>query len=830
MQTFWQDLRYGARMLLKNPGFTLMAALTLSLGIGANTAIFSVVNMFLFRPLPVERPHELASVFFAEDGPERTFHSYSTYIRLRDHNNVFSGLAARKMTTVAIGAEERPGESSDQHADVIRGEIVSGNYFDVLGVRPALGRTFTPEEDRAPNAHPVVVLSYGLWQRRFRSAPELVGRAIYLNGRSFTVIGIAPPSFKGTMFAEERDFWAPIMMQAQLGGRAEWFKDEGWGDLSVLGRLKPGMTLKQAQAHMDILARRLARSNERIGFKVVSEIEARHHGIFGWIKLIAALALGLSSLVVLVACANVANLLLARATARSREIVIRLALGAGRWRIIRQLLTESMLLALLGGGLGLLLSLWGADLMSAGSPFVIGPERGVMDFSPDLRVLNWAVGVSLLTGLLFGLAPAWHAARTDLIPVLKNEPGGSSKGSRRLSLRNLLVIAQLAISVVVLVSAGLFIKGLYRAQTADPGFQTENLLSLRLDPGLVGYDMARAKIFFTDLERQVERMPGVRTASLADNLPFSGESNGAEEVIREGDASPAPDQGPVDPANFDIRRMFGSNSVGPKYFETIGIPLALGRGFSERDGDKAPAVVIINQAAARRLYGSEQQALGKRLREGESDWMEIVGIARDGHLEEPQPSLFKPYLQSGDDTRKTLVIRATSANEFKSIAENVRREARRLDARVPIFQLRLGEDHVAPVLRASRFVAGVSTTLAVIALALAGLGLYGVMAYAVSLRTKEIGIRMALGAQPGDVLGMVIRQGMFLASIGVAIGLGAAFALIRVVMNMFYGVSTTDPSTFIVIALMLMFVALFACYLPARRATKVDPIVALRCE
>jgi macrolide transport system ATP-binding/permease protein len=832
MQTFWQDLRYGARMLLKNPGFTLMAALTLSLGIGANTAIFSVVNIFLFRPLPVERPHELASVVIEEEGPRRTGHSYPHYIRLRDHSNIFSGLAAYKWATVAISAEERPGETSDQHADVIRGEIVSGNYFDVLGVRPALGRTFTPEEDRAPNAHPVVVLSYGLWQRRFSSDPELVGRAIYLNGRSFTVIGIAPPSFKGTMFAEERDFWAPIMMQAQLGGRAEWFKDEGWDDLSVLGRLKPGMTLKQAQAHLDILVRRLDRripmSNERHELTVVSEFEARYHGSFGWIKLIAALALGLSGLVVLAACANVANLLLARATARSREIVIRLALGAGRWRIIRQLLTESMLLALLGGGLGLLLSLWCADLMSAGSPLVIGSERGVVDFSPDLRVLNWAVVVSLLTGLLFGIAPAWHAARTDLIPVLKNETGGSGKGSRRLSLRNLLVIAQLAISVVVLVSAGLFVKGLYRAQTADPGFQTENLLSLRLDPGLVGYDTARAKIFFTDLVRQVERMPGVRTASLADNLPFSGELNGAEAVIREGDAPPTPDQ--LDLANFDRRRMFGSNSVGPKYFETMGIQLALGRGFSERDGDKAPAVVIINQAAARRLYGSEQQALGKRLREGESDWMEIVGIAQDGDLDEPQPSLFKPYLQSGDDTRKTLVIRATSANEFKSIAENVRREARRLDARVPIFQLRLGEDHVAPVLRASRFVAGVSTTLAVIALALAGLGLYGVMAYAVSLRTKEIGIRLALGAQPGDVLGMVIRQGMFLTSIGVAIGLGAAFALIRVVMNIFYGVSTTDPSTFIAIALLLMFVALFACYLPARRATKVDPIVALRCE
>ena len=760
-------------------------------------------------------------------------HSYRNYIDLRDHNSVFSGLAAHKTATVAISADEHPGERTSEHTDVISGEIVSGNYFDVLGVRPAFGRTFTPEEDRAPNAHPVVVLSYGLWQRRFRSDPELVGRSVYLNGRPFTVIGIAPPSFKGRVLGLEMEFWAPIMMQAQLGSSAEWFKGTTI-ELNVLGRLKPGVTRRQADSHLDILVQGLTQlnpsGNERIMFYVVSEIEGRHHGFFAWNMLIGALALGLSGLVGLAACANVANLLLARATARSREIVIRLALGAGRLRIIRQLLTESMLLALLGGALGLLLALWGAELMRAGWPTIADGQLMVVDFSPDLRVLSWAVAVSLLTGLLFGLAPAWHAARTDLIPALKNETGAGAVGSRRLSPRNLLVIAQLAISVVVLVCAGLFVKGMYRTQTADPGFQAEKLLSARLDPGLVGYDTARAKVFFTDLVRQVETLPGVRAASLASALPFGMTGGNATSVVREGDAPPPPDKELG--MGGDMENFIRIDSIGPKYFEAMGAQLAVGRGFTERDKGKAPEVVIINQAAARRLYGSEQQALGRRLRlEGpKSAWMEIVGIALDSDLLEPHPWLFTPFLQSKDNTRMTLIVRTTSANEFSSIAESVRREARKLDARVPIFQLKLGEDHIRPVLRAPRFVAGISTTLALIALALAGMGLYGVMAYALSLRTKEIGIRMALGARSADVLGMVLRQGMFLTLLGVAVGLGAAFALTTVVMYLLYGVSGFDPLTFIVIALLLASVASLACWIPARRATKVDPLVALRYE
>ncbi len=626
---------------------------------------------------------------------------------------------------------------------------------------------------------------------------------------------------------------------------AEWFKEGGAPDLSVLGRLKPGMTMKQAQAHLDILAQNLAGKNaatnpgppnpgsdERTMFRLVPEIEGRYHGNFGWIKLYAAMALGLSGLVTLVACANAANLLLARATARSREIVIRLALGAGRLRIIRQLLTESMLLALLGGGLGLLVALWLADLMSAGSPFSINAEPAVVDFSPDLRVIKWSIATSLLAGLLFGLAPAWHAARTDLIPALKNETGARAIGLRRLNPRNLLVIAQLAISVVVLVCAGLFVKALYKAQKTNPGFQSENLLSVRIDPSLVGYDAARAKVFITDLARRVETLPGVRSASLTSALPLTPGDLQIGVVVKEGDPPPDRDRA-IDPENIDLKSAIEVRSVGPTYFETIGASLALGRSFTERDKDRAPAVAIINQTMARRLFGSEREALGKRLSldEPQPAWMEIIGIAQDSQLEELRQCIFTPFLQeNGDFKGMTLLVRAASSSEYNSIAESMRREARKLDARVPVFQLKLGEDHLHAFLRGRRFVAGLSMTLAVIAVALAGMGLYGVMAYAVSLRTKEIGIRMALGARKADVLGMVLRQGMFLTSIGVALGLIAAFAVTNVAMYLFYGAGDTDPLIYLVIALLLTFVASLACWIPARRATKVDPLIALRYE
>src|SRR5581483_6326657 len=486
MGTLLQDLRYGVRVLRQKPGFTAVAVLALGLGIGVNSAILSTVNTMLLRPVVAERPEELAHVFIGSKKDLRVYDdfSYPDYLDLRDQNKAFSGLIARSMTSVALSRGESRGLSAGR-AEVITGEVVTGNYFDVLGVRPRVGRGFLPEEGRTPNTHPVVVLSHALWQRSFNSDPALVGTSVYLNGHPFTVIGIAPPEFKGTKFALGMDFWVPIMMYGQLQGDDTWQtnREMNWW-LSVFGRLKPGVTTAQAEADLKVIAEGIAKlhpkTSENTKINVVPENEGRLAEVFPIIRLSSLLAMAVAGLVLLIACANVANLLLARAAARGKEIGIRLALGAGRWRIIRQLLTESVLLALAGGGLGLALAYRGADLMEASVP----PIPFVLDlpFTPDVRVLGWTLGISLLTGLVFGLAPAWHAARTDLVPVLKGDAASAGARGRRRGLRNLLVIAQIAISIIVLVCAGMFLRSLYNARSVDVGFQTDNLVSMSLNP------------------------------------------------------------------------------------------------------------------------------------------------------------------------------------------------------------------------------------------------------------------------------------------------------------------------------------------------------------
>ena len=828
MNSLLQDLRYGARMLVKKPGFTLIAAATLAMGIGVNTTIFSSVNTFLFRPLPVERPDELAMAFVGGKQQARVWDhvSYPDYVDFREQNRVFSGVAAYKMASVAFAANGAGRDGDKQHAEVIWGEIVSGNYFDVLGVSAALGRTFLPAEDVTPGAHPVVVLSHSFWRRRFNADRNLVGRAIFLNGHPFTVIGVAPPSFKGMKFALSFDYWAPIMMRTQLEGQDGWRTARGWNHLSVFGRLKPGVGMRQAEADLNLITESLAErypdasKNKKVN--VVSEIEGRYDEYYGFLKVISALAMSVSAMVLLVACANVANLLLARAATRRHEMGIRLAIGAGRFRIVRQLLTESLLLALLGGGCGLLLAFWGADLIGASVPKVT-PYRLEIDFSPDARVLAWALAVSLATGVVFGLAPAWRAAHTDLVSTLKSEPGGGGNRARRWSLRNLLVVAQIAISLVVLVCGGLFVKSLYVAQTSDPGFQTEGLLSFRLDPGLLGYDASKGKQFYAELLRRVESLPGVQSASLAGTLPLGDDWLSTSPIIKEGEAPPPPDQ--------EMEILF--SAVGANYFETAGTPLALGRDFTNHDREGAPAVAIINQEAARRLFGGAQNALGKRFRASrDGALMEVVGVARDGRyrnlVEAPRPYLFMPVLQSEYQSQLLLLARAASAGQLNSIVADAHRAARQLDPRVPIFNLNVGDEHLRFTLWGPRLAAGIATAFALLALILASLGLYGVMAYTVSHRTKEIGIRMALGAHRTDVLRLVVGQGSALICVGVALGLGAALAMTRLLRSILFGVSSSDPFTFVVVALLLAGVALLACWIPARRATKVDPMVALR--
>jgi predicted permease len=838
MNTLWQDLRFGVRMLLKRPGFTLIAVLTLALGIGANTAILSTVNSFILRPLPVTDPEELVQSFWGsrKDPEVWNWFSYPNYADLRDQNRVFSGMFA--MAMIPAGFSDSANRQGSERGEIIWGETVSGNYFDVLGVKAALGRTFLPEEDHTPNTHPVVVLGHAFWQERFNSDESVVGRTVYLNGNPFTVIGVAPATFKGMKFAVSQQFWIPLTMSTRFGMGEGWQTEagRGWRYLQVFGRLKAGMTMKQAEADLNIIAENLGKlypnTNADSKVQVVSELDGRFAEVAGFLNFVSVIALVVAGLVLLAACANVANLLLARAGARSREIGIRLAIGAGRLQIVRQLLVESLLLALLGGALGILFAFWGTDLIHASIPPLHVPID--LDFSPDLLVLKWMMIVTLLTGVIFGLAPALIASRTDLVSVLKSDATGQGqvrgqgqmRHGKRWNLRGLLVIVQVAISIIVLVCAGLFIRSLALVRNADPGFRAENLITVRLAPGLLGYGDAEGKRFFSELLRRVESQPGVRAASLALNLPLENNNAQRGPVLREGELQPPPNQGLVVEANV----------VAPKYFETMGTPLVLGRDFTERDNDDAPHVAIVNQEFARRLYGGEQNALGKRFRASgqESPLLEIIGIAKDGRyislFESQRPCIFLPEYQSSYESQVRLLVSAAAATELKAVAESVRREIARIDSRVPVFGLQMAEQNLAYAYWPPRLAAGLATAFGLLALILAMMGLYSVMTYAVSRRTREIGIRVALGAQGSDVLKLVIGQGMILVIAGIAIGLIGAFALTRVLSSLLFGVSATDPPTFIVITFLLMMIALLGCWVPARRATKVDPMTALRCE
>ena len=830
METLLKDIRYGLRGLRKHPGFSAVAVITLALGIGVTTAILSTVNGFILRPLPVTKVNELVVPFWGGKKDTEVWgrFSYANYIDLRDQNKSLSGLLAWDMTSAGISSSAS--RDSDGQAEMAWGEIVSGNYFDVLDVKPALGRGFLPEEDHTQNAHPVVVLGHNLWQRRFNSDTSIVGKTIYMNGSPFTVVGVGPEKFEGVKFAIRQDFWIPLMMQAKFnGGDPGWEKERGWANLALMGRLKPGVTMKQAEEDLNIVAGELAglypdkAADSKV--QVVSQLDGRFEEVAKLLKFSSLMALCVSGLVLLVACANVANLMLARATSRTKEIGIRVAIGAGRFHIVRQLLTESILLALLGGALGWLFAYWGTDLIHASIPPLPYPIN--LDVSPDLMVLKWMVLVSLLTGVTFGIVPALLASRPDLVAVLKGELAGRSKRRimQRLNVRTLLVVTQVAISIVVLVCAGLFLRSLNKALKADPGFSTDNLLTMKLDPGSLGYDEAAGKRFYAELLKRVEAQPGVQVASLAGFLLLGDSNSSINPVIKEGEPDPLPNQG------ISVDRSI----VAPKYFGTMGMKLVLGRDFTERDNGDAPKVVIVNQEFARRFYGSEQNALGKRLhywRSG-SPLVEIVGVAQDGRYrslyEDQRPYLFMPEYQQYESPM-TLLIKADSASNLKSIAESTRREIAQMDPRLPVFGMLMAERNMAYAYWGPRLAAGMGTAFGLLALLLATMGLYSVMTYTVSQRTREIGIRMALGAQIRDVLKMILTQGMMIVMVGILMGLIGAFLLTRVLAGLLLGVGTTDPITFFSVAILLSAVALLACWIPARRAAKVDPLVALRYE
>jgi len=819
MYTLLQDLRYGVRTLGKNLGVTIVAVITLALGIGANTAIFSGVSAFVFRPLPVPHPEQLVRPMeLTEDRGLADEFSYPDFVEYRNQESVFSGMFAENMVQAAIGTETEN--------DVIWGQVVSGNYFDVLQVTPMMGRAFLPEEDSAPGSHPVVVVSHSLWQRRLGADSQIVGKTVELNGKPYNVIGVAPPTFKGSKFALALDFWIPMAMVEELQRNPGLLKDRGSNWMNIVARLKPGVSLDQASANMSMIAKRLNqtypddRASSTDGL-VKTELEGRFEEAAAMMKTGAAIAMSIVGLVLLIACANVANLLLARAAARRKEIGIRLALGASRARLIRQLLTENILLSLLGGGLGLLLAYWLTYLMQGFIPII---EYNVLNdfFGIDSRVLIFTLVISLLTGVLFGLAPAWHASKPELVPVLKGEITTQSGKRRRLTLRNTLVVAQVALSLVVLVCAGLFVQSFRYAQRMDPGFGAQNVLLMSVNPQLIGYDETQNKDFFVRTVEGVKALPGVEAASVTRLAPLGDSSNSSGPILREGETL----------ARGSAGRVIMNTSVSPGYFQTMQIPILEGRDFDDRDRKGSQQTVIVNDRMAEMMWPG-QSAVGKRILVGTDshDPLEVVAVVKTGKYrslsEDPKPFYYYPMRQRRP-AGMTLLVR--TSGDPRALINAVRTHIQSLDRRMPVFAVKTLPEHMTWALWAPRMAASLSLAFGLVALLLSAVGLYSVMAYVVSQRTREVGIRMALGAQRRDVLRLIAAYGMSLAFIGLAIGLVLAFMLARALSAVLIGISVYDLTIFLTVPVLLTLVAAAACVFPARRATKVDPLVALRYE
>jgi macrolide transport system ATP-binding/permease protein len=812
MNTLWQDVRYSLRLLAKRLGFTLVAVITLAFGIGANAAIFSLVNTALLRPLPVAEPGQIVSLNNVSDYRMFPTFSYLNYKDFRDRNEVFSGLIGYSFSPLSL--------SHDGINERLWGYIVTGNYFDVLGVNAALGRVITTDDDQLPGAHPVSVISYRCWQRRFGADPAVVGKSVIVNGRSYTIIGVAPQGFDGTEVVAVPEMWFPMAMQAQIIVGSNWLEARGVESVFVQGRRKPGVSEAQAQAAVNAIASQLEReypgSNE--GKHVVLTSPGMTRGLMrGPVVGFTGLLMLMVGLVLLLACTNLANLLLARANERRREVAVRLALGAGRFRLIRQLLTESVLLAVAGGALGLLLALWLADLAVAFQPPVDVPLS--LELHIDHRVLIFTGLVTLATGVLFGLLPALQSTRTDMVAALKDEFAGG--GHRRSWLKNSLIVFQVALSMVLLVGGGLMLRSLQRTQMIDLGFDPHNAVSLSFDLRLQGYDEARGKAFQKRLLERVRALPGVQSAGITDLVPVDLHFS-RQAIFIEGQT----------PARDATAPRALTSRVSPGYFSAMSTPLVQGREFSEQDDDQATRVVIVNESFARRFWPDEDP-IGKRFATGSADSvkLQIIGVARDGKYtglqEDPKPFVYHPTLQSYSGATSLVIRAATDPQQALAAA---RREIQQLDANLPISSAQTLDEHLSFPLLPARLAASLLGSFGGLALALAAIGVYGVMAYTISKRTREIGIRMALGAQPLDVLKLVISQGVWLTLAGVAIGLGASLAVTRLMKSLLFGISATDPLTFAGVALLLTAVALVACYLPARRATKVDPMIALRHE
>lgn len=804
METLLQDLRYAVRMLRTKPSFTIIVVLALAIGIGANTAIFSVVNAILLRPLPYKNADRISMIWMDNPklGVAQDWHSYPNYVDYKEQNQVYEDMAAfndRSFNLTGAGDPVR-----------VVGVWTTASLFSVLGVEPALGNIFSQAEEE-PGKDLVVVLSNGLWKRRFGGDPGIVGQSISLNGVNRTVLGVMPASF--TFPEKETELWIPLALNPQRRQARNLIS------YKAVGRLKPGVTIEQARAEMSAIAKRLDDQFSQSGYGV--NLVLLHDQETGTVRPALLILLGAVAFVLLIACANVANLLLARAALREKEVAIRVALGAGRWRIIRQVLTESALLALAGGAAGLLLAVWGLDVLVALSPSDIPrlDQTGI-----DGRVLAFTLGVSLLTGLIFGLVPALQSSKSDPNESLKEGGRGSTGGVRGRRVRNSLVVSEIALSLVLLIGAGLLIKSFMRLQQFELGFNPDSLLTMRIQlPGSKYRDGKQVVGFYQQLLQRMEAVPGVQSVGAISSVFITDTPNSTNFSI---EGRPVPTGAEAIEVPLD--------SISPSYFRAMGIPLLRGREFDDRDVEGATPVVIINQTMANRFFEGEDP-IGKRFVYGRSapdnPWITIVGVVADmrrtGFDKLPRPETFLPEAQNPDNA---LTIVARTATDPASFAGALRNEVWAIDKDQSVYDIKTMQQTLSEKMSQRRFNMLLLVVFAAVALTLAAVGIYGVISYSVTQRSHEIGIRIALGAQPGDVLKLVVGQGMTMGLIGVSIGLGAAFVLTRLMSTLLFGVSATDPITFGAIALVLTGVALVASLVPARRATKVDPMVALRYE
>ncbi|HET9282823.1 MAG TPA: ABC transporter permease [Candidatus Angelobacter sp.] len=824
MNNLGQDIRFALRGLRKSPAFTLIAILTLALGIGANTAIFTVVNAVFFHSIPVQDPKNLLQIFTVDQrkllglvGNNNFPNSYPNAVDIQDRAKSFSGITISTFAPVSMTVHGQP----DQYFS----NLVSGNFFDVLGVHAALGRTFRPEEDREAGAGPVVVLNYGFWQRKFAGDRSVIGRSVLINGQGFTIIGVAPSGFQGTNLIGGPDMWIPMSMHDQIltGFTKVLFNERRFLGFNAFGRLKEGVRTEQAQAELQAIASDLERAfplaNKGRSFTtqpiLESSISPNQRGAF---QRAGAMMMTVVGIVLLVACFNIANLLLARAAGRKREMSIRAALGASRGRIITQLLTEAVMLALAGGALGLGLALIGRDVMWRFRPPLL-PE-GSMDLSLDWHVLAFTMLVALGTGIVFGLAPALQSSRPDLVSELKERTGSDLRKGSRFSFRNFLIAAQVAVCLIALVGAGLFLLSLRNAQTMDPGFDTHNLAMMSFDLGALNYDAARAREFERRALEAAQNTPGVKAATLANTIPLFNGGFGRT-LFREGE----------DTNNGQSGKVTQVSVISPEYLQTMGIPMVRGQIFDSSVREDSPRVAIVNEAAAKLIWPNEDP-IGKRFKFfKDNDYTQVIGIVHNSKYntlgEDPLPYIYSPLVQNPQPS-VTLFFR--SQGDPRSVLNSVRSQIQSMDHNLPITNAWPIGEVISQSLWAASFGASLLAVFAMIAMALCAVGIYGVVGYTVGQRIREFGIRLALGAQPSDVLLMVLRSSSLILAAGLGVGLVLAFVLARLVTSFLYGVNTNSPLAFLAMALVLAAVGVLASYIPARRAAKVDPMIALHYE